>query len=183
MANDVSREPPVNALVQAGQLSEAQALWRLHCPDAGTGLVADGALAKVRPASARTNFEWDMVGSSDIGLVLVPGVAPGSQAVEMHNGASFTRIVLRQMLVLPPGSYRLNWTAETSAGKPSAQIVAAIGCMPEAASPLLARSVSGSAGWGAEVNIGAECPAHWLVFSLQPGADDVKLSQIRLTKL
>lgn len=173
---------PVNRLVQAARFADAQSLWRGHCEAASPGLLADPDLANLRLDGARSLFEWDLVGSSEVGLAIVPGRNAGSQVVQAHNGGNFPRPLLRQMLLLPPGAYRLAWQAQTAAGKPSGQIVASLGCKGDG-DPALPVMISSQGGQAAEFRVQPECAAHWLTFTILPGSEDVRLGSFGLTAL
>lgn len=172
--------PPVNMLISAGQFDAAATLWRGHCPEAGQGLLTDPDLTYLRISGARSYFEWDLVGNSDVGMVLLPGDRPGSQQVELHSSAPFARAILRQLLPVKPGRYRLSWRASAVDGTASAKVVAAIGCAPNPEQRVTAINTPGSADWQADVTLGSDCLAHWLVFSVLPSSGDLRLSALRL---
>lgn len=172
--------PPVNMLISAGQFDSAATLWRGHCPEAGQGLLTDPDLTYLRISGARSYFEWDLVGNSDVGMVLVPGARSGSQQVELHSSAPFARVILRQLLPVKPGRYRLSWRASAADGTASAKVVAAIGCAPTPEQRTTAFNTPGTADWQAGVSLGDDCPAHWLVFSVLPGSGDLRLSGLRM---
>lgn len=163
--------PIVSRLAESGAFVAARQLWSAHCPDAKGGLLVDPALAHVRSNGARTYFDWDLIGSSDVSLMVVPG--KGGNRIEARNASAAVRQVLRQLLVVPAGRYRLSWEA-LEAGKPSPRISASIGCTPAGGTAVAS---------GGEIAIAGDCPAHWLSFTLSPGEGDVHFGAIRLDPL
>lgn len=170
--------PPTTRLVDTGRVAEALTLWRSQCPEAGTAIPADPDFANLRISGARSYFEWDLLGSADVGVVIVPGSKAPAQQLEIHNGSSFTRPILRQLIVPAPGHHRLSWQATTTDGKPSNRVLVELGCrtgpvqklVPTAEGPL----------WYADVVIDNACPVHVLTVSVLPGPDDLRLGSIRL---
>ncbi|PLK27106.1 hypothetical protein [Novosphingobium sp. TH158] len=175
--------PPVSGLVHAGKLDAARTLWRDHCSEAGTGLIADADFGHLRTIGGRTNFEWELVGSSDVGLAVLPGSKAGQRVLELTSSAPASRTVLRQLVVMAPGAYRLSWQAATAQGRPSAQIQASLDCDMSNAKPLPATFRPESSSYQAEIRAGAECPARWLTFMLQPGEGEVRLQSVRLDRI
>lgn len=169
---------PVNRLAQAGRFAEAQSLWRSHCEAASGGLLADPDLRNLRLDGARSLFEWDLVGSSEVGLAIVPA-AGGGQTVQAHNGGAFPRLLLRQMLTAPPGNYRLSWQARTASSSPSRQVVVSLGCKGEGDAVVPAMPASDGS-MTADLRIQSDCPAHWLSFIILPGSDEVRLGSFAL---
>ncbi len=170
--------PPTTRLVDTGRVAEALSLWRSQCAEAGTAIPADPEFANLRISGARTYFEWDLLGSADVGVVIVPGNKPPAQQLEIHNGSSFTRPVLRQLIAPAPGHYRLSWHASTPDGRPSNQALVEFGCR-QGGPQRLVPAAQGSL-WHADVMIGSDCPIHMLTVSVLPGPDDLRLGSIRL---
>lgn len=171
---------PANRLAQSGAFTDAQALWRSHCETATPGLLADPDLANLRLNGARSLFEWDLVGSSEVGIAIVPGTAQGTQMVQAHNSGAVPRVLLRQLVTASPGTYRLDWLAQTANGKPTEQVTASLTCSGEGGSPVAATTTSEGRRQAALV-IPSDCPAHWLAFSILPGSDDIRLGGFRLS--
>ncbi len=170
--------PPTNRLVDTGRIAEAQALWRSQCLEAGTAIPADPEFAYLRIGGARTYFEWDLLGSADVGVVIVPGSKARAQQLEIHNGSPFTRQVLHQLIVPSPGRYRLSWLAATTDGKASNQALVELGCRQGPVQRLV--PIASGSLWHADVVIGGDCPAHMLTVSVLPGSGDLRLGSIRL---
>ncbi len=179
--------PPVNRLSEAGRFTEARKLWRDHCPEAGSALLGDPDLAYLRTGGVRSYFEWEMIGSADVSMAILPGKAAertgDAQILEVHNSSQFTRQVLRQMMLVPPGTYQLSWLASDADGKPSTQIIASASCNPVPADRLSAMTDASNGRQRAVLRIGTACLGHWLAFSVLPGGGDVRLGSIRLEPL
>ncbi len=171
--------PLVNKLVDAARFADAYRLWRGHCADAGSALIGDPDLAHLRTTGARSYFEWDVVGSADVSMALVPGEATG-QMIEVHSEARVSRSIMRQLLTVPPGRYRLEWRAVSLGSKTEPQVTAAVGCSPDPATRLVSAKVANQDLWQADLSIGPDCPAHWLAFSVLAGSPDLRLGSIRL---
>lgn len=170
--------PPTTRLVDTGRIAEAQALWRSQCPEAGTAIPADPDFAYLRISGARSYFEWDLLGSADVGVVIVPASKAPAQQLEIHNGSPFTRQVLNQLIAPAPGRYRLSWLAATAEGKASNQALVELGCRQGPAQRLVPTAVG--ALWHADIEIGGDCPVHMLKISVLPGPDNLLLGSIRL---
>ena len=176
--------PPVNRLSEAGRFAEARKLWRAHCPEAGAALLGDPDLAHLRTSGARSYFEWEMIGSADVGMVILPSKAAvresSAQTLEVHNSSQFSRQVLRQMIMVPRGTYQLSWQAIGEDGKSSPQITASSTCNSELSDKLSAITDAGNGRQQAVLRIGKDCSGTWLAFSVLPGGGNVRLGTIRL---
>lgn len=170
--------PAINRIAESESLASARSLWAMHCPYARTVGLVDPQFEHVRSNGPRTVFDWDLVGSADIGMVI--SGEGRDRALLLHSETGPTRQVLRQLVVLAPGRYRLRWQASSADGKPSSRIAASLGCNPLGNAPLAA---SPGAASGAELNVGGDCPAHWLSFTLAPGEGEVRLGAIALERL
>lgn len=170
--------PLVNKLVDAARFTEAYSLWHGHCTEAGSGLIGDPELAHLRTTGARSYFEWDVVGNADTSMALVPGEGAGKM-LEVHSEARLTRTIMRQLLTAAPGRYRLQWRAISLAEGKAPQLAASVGCSPDPELRLTPSQVNRNQ-WQAELSITADCPAHWLAFSVIAGSPDFRLGSIRL---
>lgn len=165
-------------LVDIGAAAQAAELWRLHCPAAGTGLVFDGHFVNASLAAVASPFAWATAGDSDTSLAFVP--AAGGQRLMVVGAAPFERVLLSQLLVVPPGSYVLSWNAETGSGTPTDRVRAGIGCAQQSKEWLAAKFDERSRRWFAPVIIGSDCAGHWLKFGVSANAGSVWLEQVDL---
>ena len=179
--------PTTRRLILQNAVAAAAELWRAHCPEAGTGTLTDPEFGFLRVSGARTPLEWDMLGSSDVGMVVVtPVLGPKTgraNMVDIHTSAAVPRAIMRQGLTAQPGRYRLTWQASGTEGSASAQITASLGCQPDQTASVQAVRVPGQTLWTADVTIGADCALHWLVCWIHPSASDVRFGQLRLEQL
>lgn len=150
------------------------ALWREHCPDAGSaGVIADGGFEKFVPARQRVPFEWMLAGHGDLSAAIVPAEPAGSgQALKLANGGTVNIPVLTQFVPLPPGRYRIAW-----AGANPSRLRAELSCARQPAVPPV------ETGSGKIFEVDASCPARWLRFWLTPGATPVLLDEVTLERL
>ncbi|MEP7221305.1 MAG: hypothetical protein ABI673_01415 [Novosphingobium sp.] len=178
--------PPVISLTEVGDPAGARALWRSHCAEAGGGVLGDPELVFVRSGGARSAFEWDLIGNSDLDLTVLPptsGQRGGGQnggAVEIHNASGLTRTFLRQMVVVPAGSYRVSWRTVDAEGQPSALITLSTGCGKDSMSRAEANWNAADRAWQAELHLQAECKGRWIEFAVQPGPGTLRLSRVSL---
>lgn len=154
--------PMVEALVDKDAVEVAGAVWRRHCPDAASGLVHDPDFATARIDQDRSQFAWTFLGHSDIGLVLEPAERHGLRQLAIESASAQPRLVLRQLILLDPGTYRLTW--RTGAPADSA-IMASLSCSPGDRDWLPAyREDNGL--MRADVTIDGSCAARWLGFAI-----------------
>ena len=165
-------------MVDIGAAAQAAELWRLHCPAAGTGLVFDGHFVNASLAAVASPFAWATAGDSDTSLAFVP--AAGGQRLMVVGAAPFDRVLLSQLLVVPPGNYVLSWNAGTGSGTPTDRVRAGIGCAQQTKDWLPARFDEHSRRWFAPVTIGSDCAGHWLKFGVAANAGSVWLEQVAL---
>ncbi|MDE2410904.1 MAG: hypothetical protein KGM18_03905 [Sphingomonadales bacterium] len=170
--------PMVSALIARGALVQAASLWRGHCRHAGSKLIYDGNFAAATIDHDRSDFAWSFLGQRDVSLLLSPDGA--GQAVMVDSTAMRRIPFMRQLLLVPPGRYKLTWRARTDGGQPSAMAVPAIYCLglPEVViDPRFDRLADA---WSGEVTIDNACPAHWLSFTVNPGPARFSLSRVAL---
>ena len=175
--------PLTRNLVEQGLPQQAYTLWLAHCPDHGPGLIADPAFAHLDVHQSNSQFEWSIVGDSDVSVNLEPDAQGGASHLVLASSASFARKVLVQLVMAPPGTYRVSWRARTPDGHPTNRVIATLSCaadghdwLPATLDPASGRSV-------ASVRVDGQCPGSWLGFALQPGPDSVTLDWVALDKI
>ena len=168
-------------LVDVGEARIAQSLWRQRCPVSGGGLLTDGNLARLQTDSQQP-FGWQLTTDADVtakgGLL-----GGGATGVTFANSAPSRRAVLRQIVVLPAGTYRLTWVARGPAGVASDRIVAAMGCMGSPPTGVPARLAASGAIWSADFPVSAQCSAVQIEFQILPGTADASLSSVSLARV
>jgi tetratricopeptide (TPR) repeat protein len=163
----------VNRLAQLGDYPRALDLYRRAGGGAGNALVRNGDF------EAENRFaplDWVLGDGSGAGGMMQPGLPGGGRGLLMVvEAGSAGGTIARQLLVLPPGSYRFSALAGRVSGEDRPKVTLA--CVRTNA-PLfdLRLPASGAAGQAISQDFtvgGAACPAQWLIISApQPTGDD-----------
>ena len=181
-------------LVGFGEAALAARIWRENCPQPGQGLVFDGNFAAATFTSTLTPFDWEFDSNSDVDTAFVPDtrVGPhGGKWLTISTSAPATRVVARQFLVVPAGSYRLSWASQGHTGADTPMVVASLHCEGADNNWLPATFDSHSQRWMTDVTLGDTCVGKWLQFAVRPGVEagagvrggDVTLGEVRLEPL
>ena len=172
--------PTVARLIDTGAVNDAHALWHAHCPDAGKALVYDGNFAKASIGQDASAFAWMFMGTEGLEMEL------DSHRLLVKNGNARPVVFMRQLVMLPPGSYRLSWRAEIENVDPaiiSPEIRASLDCGAGASNGQPGKSDAKTGRVVLPLVVDAACPAHWLQFSLAPGSLPTSLSDITLEQV
>lgn len=164
-------------LVAEEMIGAAQDVWRAHCPPARNALLADGDFADQSPFG-RSPFAWEKF--ADGSLSQVPASPKGGLLLE--STASFPRKVVRQLLVLKPGTYRLSWSALDAQGRPNDRITANVGCSPQGPQQRIPAAAANQR-MAAEWRVTGDCEGRWLTFSLAPGNGGITFGNVRLEQV
>lgn len=167
----------VRRLIAEEAVIAAHALWQLHCPSARGERIADPDLTNLF-GNDPSPFGWE--NHSD-GSVNIRRVDSGGGLV-IENTAPFARNFARQMLVLPPGIYRLSWRATEANGEVSRRIEALAGCGSSATIQIDTEPVSGTRVSG-QLRITDACEGQILTFRITPGGPGLEFGNIRLEPL
>jgi hypothetical protein len=160
-------------LVGDARFEDAARDWRALTHGAGqTGFVYDGDFE--RPIG-QTPFDWsfsDAAGWS-AGVSDAPGEQGRGQALRIdYDGVSPPKPV-RQMLVLPPGAYRLSGRSYNEGESDPKALVWGVVCATTGevlAGAPTPRPASQWSPFSVDLNVpAARCPAQWLVLSAAPG--------------
>lgn len=165
--------PLLSAMVNAGQVADAKALWARWTgrPDANSLLVN----ADFQPTKASPPFNWELL-SGPAGLAEIP--AEGGLSI-IHYGRE-PMLMVRQLLALTPGRYKLSvrgetsddlsvldWTLRCTAGQDAGQV----------------RLNPGGQGAGV-LTVPGDCPAQWLeLHARMPEVERTSEGRIRLIAL
>lgn len=176
-------------LVELGEAQAAAQVWRGHCPQAASGLVADGNFAGATIADTETPFDWQFSSDSDVDVSLA--LVPGGKRVDITTSAAFTRIVASQFLVVPAGTYRLSWESRGHTTRDTPMVVASLDCDMHSGNWLPASLDPQSGRWFADVVLSDSCAGKWLNFAVRPGVEEgagvrggeVSLGAVRLSPL
>ncbi len=172
--------PSASRLAALGRFGEGSALWRAHCPAAGTALVADGNLAMANLGQPASAYAWEVIGNSELSLGFIPSPGGSGQRVTLDGTAAHSRVFLTQLLTLAPGRYGLSWSAGNAQLQPSSQVLSSLTCRGQQPSWLTAELDQRSGRWLAVVTVPADCPAQTLSFGAAAGSLGVWLEQIRI---
>jgi hypothetical protein len=174
--------PLVERLVQEAAEIEAATLWRQHCPGAAATLVYDGQFAAASLQQDRSQFAWTFVGQSDANLLLEPVGEDGAKRLVVETTASRPRQIARQMVLVPPGAYRLSWSGTEPAGAAGEPVAAAFSCA-QVTSDWLPASFDTAAGrWVADVTVDNACKTHWLSFGVTGRSGEAHIGAVRLER-
>lgn len=174
--------PSAARLAVLGLFNEGSALWRAHCPAAGTDLVADGNFAMASLGEKPNSFAWEVLGDSELSLGLVPSPSGAGQRLTLDGSSAHPRLFLTQMLTLTPGRYWLSWSAGNTQLQPSDLVLASLVCRGEKPRWLTPQIIRKSSRWIAEVTVPAGCPAQTLGFAVSAGSFSIWLEQIRIDR-
>ena len=172
--------PLTTALANAGDTMRAYAIWRAHCPQRATGLVSDADFAALQVHQPDSPFDWVVIGDGDVSLSVDPLAQGRGHRLVIASSASFPRKVLTQLSPIPPGNYRLEWSARTESGAADQRIKATVSCQPDSREWLPARLDPASRKFVADVVVDNACAARWIGFSILPGQDALSFGEVAL---
>ncbi|PKB19298.1 hypothetical protein B0I00_1529 [Novosphingobium kunmingense] len=173
----------VSRLIAAGQPAEAEQLWRAHCPGAGKGLLYDSDFAAARLDQTESEFAWFFIGNSQTSAVLSPASDGPGQTLTIDSTASLPEMIVRQLVFIPQGSYRLSWQAVSGDGSPSDRTLAFFSCANATRDFIEPALDPRSRRWFVTVTMDGACPARWIGFAARPGASGVRMGAVRLEAL
>lgn len=165
----VSREQigyVLSRLVQQRHYAEARSLWLASLPapsrPAQTALLFDG---EFRGLEAPAPFGWSLVQPN--GGRTAMELVSGQHALAFSYPAAATTLVAEQLLMAPPGTYRLKGQGRIDDASEGAALSWTVTCAGAARPPLAdgRQSAEVKRGWTAfEVafTAPADCPAQWL---------------------
>ena len=172
--------PTIERMALLGQLSQGSALWRAHCPVAGSGLVADPRFEMIELGSKPGAFGWQMIGNDELTVGVVPAVGGPGRRITVDGNAARTRLFLSQLTVLQPGRYMLSWRAGNAQESPSDKVLASLVCAGQPPVWLAARLDGRTRRWQAEAIVPSGCPGQQIGFGIAPAAGTVWLEQVEL---
>ena len=168
-------------LINLNMLDEAQTVWRLNCQASGS-LVYDGGFEHLDTLKATSAFDWQLSNRGDTEISLVSD-ASGHRSLALEVTASFPIPIVRQLVVLKQGRYRVSWRTPDTGITEAHSLQVSLACQPDLSSALAGKAVPGQAStWSADFSIDGECPARQLAFWLPPRAP-IHLDDISLTAL
>ena len=172
----------IDRLVQQGEVGQGLKMWRSACfVERAPGLMPDPGFAGATLGEQRTLFDWNFPADANLSVELLPG-AGGTQKLRARVTAASSRAVTQQLLALPPGGYRLSWSANDDSGAPAARFAASLGCgTPQAGGTPATLVDLQQARFSVDLNADPGCPGQLLVLWLAPGSE-VTLKDLQLTR-
>ena len=151
-------------LVEQDEVRRAHGLWRRFVGAQGNELLYD---ADFRGLPGPPPFNWELT-ASDVGAA---EQARGGGGLEIEYFGRKSGPLARQLLLLRPGRYRLEFQVEGSANGQGSQIVLQLTCRD--GTSLLDMPFRGLTytprGVGADINVPAGCSSQWLSFAGRAG--------------
>lgn len=166
-------------LITLGMLDEAQTIWRLICEPSGA-LVYDGGFEHLDTLKATTAFDWQVSNQGDADIAITADRA-NNHSLSLETTASVTLPIVRQLLVVKPGRYRLTWRLLQVDQAQARALKVSLACKVDLSQAISGRPIAGMRdAWSADFMVDDECPARELVFWLEPHVsivlDDVTLA-------
>lgn len=166
-------------LITLGMLHEAQSVWQLSCETSGA-LVYDGGFEQLDTLNPTTAFDWQVSTQGDADIAITADKA-NNHRLSVETTASVTRPIVRQLVVLKPGLYRLAWRMPQIDRSQARAIKVSLTCKPDLSRATAGTAVAGKRDtWSVDFTVDNECPARHLVFWLEPhvsiNLDDVSLT-------
>lgn len=160
-------EPMAQKLIDIGMLDQAQSLWRLNCAPSGS-LIYDGGFDAFDTLKASSAFDWQISSRGDADIAPKQDL-DGNRSLAMEVNATISLPVIRQLIVLKPGRYRLVWRTPGTTARQAQALRVSLSCKPDLSRAVPGIAVAGKPEtWSGELDVSGECPALSLVFWLEP---------------
>ena len=168
----------VQKLITQNLLDDAQSIWALNCGSAGS-LVYDGGFEKFDVLKPATGFAWLVSDRGDVDIAVLKD-ASHQQSLRVQVNATRTLPVVRQLVVLKPGRYRLTWRTPETPQPQARRLLVSLTCTLDLGRAVEGKAVSGQSDtWSQDFEVDGQCPARQLAFWLAPRAE-VHLDDISL---
>lgn len=168
-------------LMRTGLMKEAQDIWNREC-EPGNALVHDGQFVRINPDPNAHNsvFDWQVPSSGTVEL-LVTDLTNGAHQLDLRVSGASPYSVLRQVVVLPAGAYRLSWAMPGTTATELRALKVGLGCTFDQG---IAQDPVPQAGGrvATQYVLDDTCQARALVFWLAPGTQ-VHIADVRLERL
>lgn len=167
-------------LIDLNMLPEAMSVWRRSCTESNS-LVYDGGFDKLDTTKATGGFEWQLSGRGDID-VQATADQTGNRRLQFEVTAARSLPILRQLIVLEPGTYRLSWRTPDTDAPSARQLSVSLSCKPDLADAVPGTLLQGTKDvYVQDFKLDAACTAWQLNFWLAPRVeiflDDVTLQK------
>lgn len=166
-------EPLVSRYVANGDYRRAHQVWASLRPGASGPPVEAPYNGSFLDGAGSPPFNWRTTTSGDGAVSELGAAADGRTALYLQFSLSQRARLVEQLLVLDPGTYRLNWEAMAVDGDPPLTMSWRITCAgrDEIVLADISHSLSGNT-WRpfhADIGVPADgCPAQWLRLSNRP---------------
>lgn len=170
--------PMTQRLIDTGMLDAAQSAWRQNCATSAS-LVYDGGFDQLDTTKAGTGFEWHLTNRGDVDILATQD-SSGNRRLELEVNAPQSVPVIRQLIVLKPGRYRLTWRTPETTQKAAGGLTISLACTPSMrdAQPGMADGAAKDM-HVQEFVVDSSCAVRELVFWLAPKSqihlDDIAL--------
>ncbi|MBU6393169.1 MAG: hypothetical protein KGQ75_01205 [Sphingomonadales bacterium] len=165
-------------LIAMNLLQDAQSVWRLNCQST-TSLVYDGRFDDLDVLKPATAFNWQLSNRGDADIALLDN-ATGNRHLRLRSNATVTLPILRQLVVLGRGSYRLTWRTPNTTNKEANSLRVSMTCRPDLSGSVTGKLVdTKQQTWSADFIVDGECTAQQLVFWLLP-RNSIELDDVML---
>ena len=115
-------------MVKDGQYQEAYRLWASLLPGHGQTIPGEPYDGGFRGLPGSPPFNWQFVNQSGVTVQTARSDAPGGAALYLEYPVANASLLARQMLVLPPGPYRLSGRMRVTRQAAGAALVWSIAC-------------------------------------------------------
>ena len=154
-------------MVRDEQYEAAYRLWVSLLPDHGRSVPEQPYDGGFKGLPGSPPFNWDFVNQSGVTVHSARSDAPGGAALYLEYPVANASLLARQMVVLPPGSYRLSGRMRVTRPAAGAGLVWSVTCAapPEAVIAKARQRGDSSTGWTSFVatfTAPADCGVQWL---------------------
>jgi hypothetical protein len=154
-------------MVKDGQYQEAYRLWASLLPDHGRVIPEEPYDGGFKGLPGSPPFNWEFVNQSGVTVQTARSDAPGGAALYLEYPVANASLLARQMLVLPPGPYRLSGRMRVTRPATGAALVWSIACAapPGAVIAHVRQSVDSATDWtpfAVTFMAPADCGDQWL---------------------
>lgn len=169
-------------LMRKGLFAQAQDVWSREC-EPGNALVHDGQFLRINPDPQAHNsvFDWQVPSSGTVELLVNDFGNSGAHQLDLRVSGASPYSVLRQIVVLPAGSYRLSWAMPGTTATDLRALKVGLGCRLDQG--MAQNPVPQPGGRVAtQYVLDDSCQARALVFWLAPGTQ-VHIADVRLERV
>ena len=116
----------VQRLIDTSMLREAQSVWHENC-GASNSFVFDGGFDQLDTTRPTQGFDWQLSTRGDVDVRSVSDLS-GQRSLDLEVTGTRSMLVLRQLIVLPPGTYQLSWRTPDTPAAAARAIAVSLDC-------------------------------------------------------